>query len=111
MNCMKKVSALKVTMVLLLLLVGFIVGFFVSKENKLLPFSCKQISYLHHDVVREDFNLNPTSGYSSDYSESQKEVNLRASELNALLFAICKTNPDEQESPSLEDIRSFKKLL
>lgn len=77
----------------MLILVALIVGFFIGRSytrfNISKEFNCHDIRNFHADYLLKHY----IEAFNTNQSNPDRQINQRASDLNAKLFEVCMTNP------------------
>jgi hypothetical protein len=71
---------------------GYFIGNFYTKNNLPVSFTCQDIANFHADLLLK----NNITSFNTDSTNPDKDVNQRASDLNAAILRICKTDPREK---------------
>jgi hypothetical protein len=75
-----------------IIFVTFLCGFVSAKLFDLRKHNtCLQIARFHQDYLIEKYNLQ--DGFNTNMNHPQREINQRASQLNAKLLELCSTDP------------------
>lgn len=76
--------------VAVILVVGsFLFGRLLSSENITTNYSCHDIAHFHADLLIREYGIE----FNTDVTNPNRDINQRASDLNAQLLTICRTNP------------------
>jgi hypothetical protein len=83
-------------LIFLLLVGSFVTGFHVRHliaESELpgTRYSCQSIARSHQDYLMSEYDIDP--GFNTDQNNPRRDINQRASDLNAQLLNICETSP------------------
>lgn len=74
-------------------ILGYFIGNFYTKNNLPVLFTCQDIANFHADLLLK----NSIKSFNTDSNNPDRDVNQRASDLNAAILRICKTDPREKD--------------
>ena len=95
---MKKI-ALYLIIFILGMLPGYYFGNFYTKHNVPVTFTCQDITNFHADLLLKNY----IKEFNTDSTNPEREINQRASDLNAAILNICDTDP--REKPCTSDLK------
>lgn len=76
-----------IVLVIIALFIGFYFGRLLASDNVTTNYSCGDIARLHADLLMKKYDI--YDGFNTDQTNPKRDINQKASDLNARLLEIC----------------------
>lgn len=91
MKKQKSQTAAFITIAVVALIWGFMLGRMLASDNITTNYSCLRIAQFHQDRLMRLYNID--DGFNTDSTNPNRDRNQRASDLNRELLSICLKDP------------------